>query len=84
MLTDKRMQLYLTQEDYNHLRDMANERGLSLAAVIREAIHEYLQKAEQRTGWEADPLSKMVGFFAGEKDLSERHDEYLYGLRRRG
>ena len=83
-VTEKRTQLYLSQGDYRRLREMAHRKGCSIASLVREAIQEYFQKTELQDAWESDPLLKLVGFFEGEKDLSKRHDEYLYGLRRKG
>lgn len=60
------------------LRDAAERRGTSIAAVVREAVEEALDRdADHRAllwerAWEA------VGAFSGDgEDVAVNHDEYL-------
>lgn len=81
----KRTQLYLPEEDYEELRERAFRERTSVANLIREAIKEYTthkrkktkKKPEQKV--EESPLYKIIGLYeSGKKDVSEKHDEYLY------
>lgn len=78
--TEKRTQLYLPVNLYQAAWRLARERGLSLAAVVRQALEDYLGRASKTKGdWKNDPLNKLVGFVSkGPSDLSEKVDEFLY------
>jgi hypothetical protein len=80
-VTEKRTQLYLTARQHAALLRMARVRGTSLAGVVRLAIDAYLAAptVPERTSEGADPLAGLVGCFEGPGDLSDNHDEYLYG-----
>ena len=75
----KRTQLQLDEPTYELLRSRAFDRGVSMAAVIREALAEYLlQPTKPR------PSIKDFSFIgsgsSSDEDLSpvsERHDEAL-------
>lgn len=78
--TEKRTQLYLPVSLYQAAWRLARERGLSLAAIVRQALEDYLSRAIKTKGdWKNDPLNDLVGFIAkGPKDLSNKVDEFLY------
>lgn len=83
--TDKRTQIYLTLDQFARAKNLARSRGVSLAAVIRDALEDYLKKSEEEflaKDWEGDPINEIVGFFEGDKNLSQKHDFYLYGTKR--
>ncbi len=44
-LTERRTQIYLTEEQYQEVMNLARKRGSSLASVVREALDEFLSKA---------------------------------------
>ena len=80
--SSKRTQLYLPAELHEQAVRYAKARGLSLAAVVRIALHESLDRTGRvsKRGYEHDAIWKLVG--AGQSqdgDLSARHDQYLYG-----
>jgi len=76
----KRTQLYLSIEQFQTLKDIAQDQNGSIASVVRNAISEYLSKKEEATDarWENDPINKVIGLFEAEEDLSINHDRYLY------
>jgi hypothetical protein len=85
-VTEKRTQIYLTSAQHEALRRVAHARGTSLAGVVREAVDAYLRKPpagakRERVG--PDPLADLIGFVEAGRDLSERHDDVLYGPKRR-
>ena len=78
----KRQQIYLSEELSRRAVDEAKARGVSIAAVIREALTEYLAKRNKVDSedpiWKIPEISETYeSQSAG--DLSSRHDEYLYG-----
>ena len=75
----KRTQVQLDEKSYELLRRRAHERRVSVAAVVREAVGQYLAEAPRRKRTLAD-----FGFIGiGRSDqsdyapVSERHDEAL-------
>ena len=74
-----RTQVQLTDEQIRKLRQLAAERGVSMAELVREAVDMLM-----RTGPGVPPVERQrraleaVGRFAsGLKDVSAKHDEYL-------
>jgi hypothetical protein len=69
------------------LKLRAVEEGKRVAELIREAIREYLQKSREKVAarWrKKDPIFSIIGMCkTGNKDGSERHDEFLYGKKRK-
>ena len=69
-----RTQVQLTDEQAAALRRLAHERGVSLAALIREAVERQIAAADDP--WER--AARAVGAFSsGKTDVSEEHDRYL-------
>lgn len=67
--------LYLDSDDYRKLKRIAARRRRAPAALVREAVAEYVL----RHGQPCAPRS--VGAFAsGRSDLSERAEELLAGM----
>lgn len=79
-----RTQISLTEEQHARLRALAAERGESMSALIREAVETAAAVDRRRDAhrrlleWVRD-----TGFKSGDTDVSENHDEYLYGAERR-
>jgi len=75
-LTDKRTQLYLSNEQYRKLLKLAKEKHTTFAQLARDAFDDYIRR--NRAGWENDPITEHIGFWEGkERDLSENHDSYI-------
>ncbi len=76
----KRTQVQLDETSYELLRRKAHERRISVAAVVREAVGQYLAEAPPRKRTLAD--FKIIGIANDEdpeeyRPISERHDEFL-------
>lgn len=74
----QRFQLFFPVSLYRRLKDAALRRGLSIAAFVRDAVEEALER--EPPGSEPDPLDRIVGQGRAEdRDLSYHHDQVLYG-----
>ena len=73
----KRTQVQLDEASYELLRRKAHERRVSVAAVVREAVGQYLAEAPPRKRTLAD--FKFIGIAKDDEpdNVSERHDEVL-------
>ena len=74
-----RTQIYITEEQKRLLEREAGRKKRSVAELIRSAIDLYLGQAKTQ---KEDALSEIVGTgSSGLKDVSDKHDLYLYGKR---
>lgn len=74
----RRTQISLTAEEYDMVRRMAEERGVSRAQAVRDAIHGAAEEGIPRY----DPLRDIVGILeGGDPDGSVKHDEFIYDPR---
>ncbi len=76
----KRTQIQLDEASYELLRQKAHERRVSMAAVVREAVGQYLTEQPSRKRTLAD--FKSIGIAAVDdpdeyRPISENHDAYL-------
>jgi hypothetical protein len=70
----KPLQIYLREDQVEALRSVAERRGESIAALVREGVDLLLEGLPP----EEDPLLDLVGLFdSGAGDLAEKHDQYL-------
>ena len=75
-----RTQISLTEEQYIAVKQIAAEREISFSAVIRDTV-DNLVALSGRSAW--DGLISIAGIGnSGLTDVSERHDDYLYGPER--
>lgn len=73
-----RVQIQLTEEQREALRDLAHRERRSEAAVVRDALDLYLRNApDDRRTRMLDALDHAGRHRSGCSDVSERHDEYL-------
>ena len=70
-----RRQIQLTDEQDNAVRREAVERGLSIAAVIRELVEASLR--DERAGQIGLAVSVFGRHRSGLHDVAEQHDDYL-------
>jgi post-segregation antitoxin (ccd killing protein) len=72
-----RMQIQFTDEQQAELRYQARKRGVSISAVVREAVdRELMQHPRADDAWER--MLAAVGSFRGDgANVSEYHDDYL-------
>ncbi len=81
-VAEKRTQVYFPEKLYRDVQKRAKAETKSVAAVVREAVRKYL--AEKEIDWDNDPILKLVGIMkTGAMDLSDNHDYYIYGIKKR-
>ncbi len=74
-----RTQIQLSEEQARVLKRLATDRGVSVAALIRESVDRYVRSAspvddqEQRRR----ALAAVGRFHSGRSDLAAEHDSYL-------
>jgi Ribbon-helix-helix protein, copG family len=74
-LASQKTTVYLDAEDYRRLKSIARERKRPPAAVLREAVAEYVARHTR------SKRPRTLGAFAsGRKDLGTRAEELLEGL----
>ncbi len=72
----QRVQIQLTPEQVAALTREASASDRSIAAVIRQALDEWMERSDQAELWER-ALAVVGTFRSGLGDLAERHDDYL-------
>lgn len=76
----------IEENSLKELKLRAIDEGKRVAELIREAIFNYLHKAQGKIGkrrFKKDPLFSIAGICrTGMKNSSESHDEYLYGKKK--
>lgn len=71
-----RTQIYLEEDQHRILNDLADAQQRTMAALIREALAEYLVRRSAET----DPLLDLFGLGAsGISDGAVEHDRDIYG-----
>lgn len=74
-MADERTTVYLEAESYRALKQLARERGVSAASLVREAVVDYANRHAQKR------RPKSVGAFrTGDPTLSERAEALLEGM----
>ncbi len=71
-----RTQISLTEDLIERARRVAAQRGISLAALIREALADALAKTPEELAIERAKRA-VGGFRSGRVDTSEHHDDVL-------
>ena len=70
----KPLQIYLREDQERVLRSIAERRGASIAALVREGVDKLLRDLPPNE----DPLLDIVGLYdSGVGDLAEKHDEVI-------
>ena len=73
----KPMLIYLREDQFEALRVVAERRGESITALVREGVDLLLDGLPPNE----DPLLNIVGLYdSGHGDLAEKHDEHLVKL----
>jgi Arc/MetJ-type ribon-helix-helix transcriptional regulator len=74
-----RTQVQLREEQVQVLKDLAAERGASMAELIRQAVDLWIETegAVTREERKRRALAAVGQFRSGLGDLSENHDKYL-------
>ncbi len=74
-----RTQIQLTEEQVSLLKKRAAEEGVSLAEIIRRSVDAYLHNmpaANDETRRQR-AIQAAGRFSSGQRDLADKHDEYL-------
>jgi len=72
-----RTQVLLTEHQHTVLKDLSRESGLSLSALVRQAVEKMF---EERTRARLTSIDSLLGAFeGGPSDVAENHDHYLWG-----
>src|SRR6266496_3421077 len=73
-----RTRIQLTEEQATKLKQVASERKVSVAEVIRRAIDRELTEDEMKARWDrAIEAVRRSHFRSGKSDIAEQHDAYL-------
>jgi len=73
-----RTQIQLTKEQHESLKELAKDRGCSLAELVREGVDLVLQNRLRPSREEAvKGALSIIGIASDAPDLSERHDDYF-------
>lgn len=79
-----RTQVYMEDQQMLRLRLEAHREHLPISELIRRAVERFLRTKESRTDWDRDPLTRAIGKIRlSVSDASVRHDEYLYGPKKK-
>ena len=79
-MASKRFTLELSIDQYEFVQKEAAAEGLTVSGFIRRLIDERrAPPALLREVYREDPFYKRRASFKGPKDLSAKHDKYLYG-----
>jgi hypothetical protein len=79
-MSAKRLTLELSSDQYEFVRQEAAAEGLTVSAFIRSLIEERrAAPARVREPYQDDAFFRRRGSFKGPRDLSVKHDKYLYG-----
>ena len=74
-----RTQVQITEEQMRALKNLAKERGTSIAELIRQSVDQFIQSPEILTKENRIQRGMSVAgkFHSGHHDISENHDQYL-------
>ncbi len=78
----KVVQTSLEEEEYQVFKDVLEKRKLSIREGLRRAVGKMLEEEVKVNPKDPFLVRKPTGK-SGLRDLSRRHDEYLYGKKRR-
>lgn len=71
-----RTQIQLTEEQARALKEMATQRGVSMAELVRQAVERIIEEREEADKWRR--ALEIVGrYHSGLSDVSTNHDKYL-------
>ncbi|MHB1341648.1 MAG: ribbon-helix-helix domain-containing protein [Coriobacteriia bacterium] len=73
----KKTMMYLPEEMHAFLAEEAENRGVSMAEIAREAIAEYRTKSETKPRYNLDAFIGIIDEPGLETDIAEHVDEYL-------
>ncbi len=74
-----RTQISFEEDQMRRLRRAASRRGVSIAAIVREAVEREIgeEDAVRRARMTRALTATDAGFRSGRSDISQRHDDHL-------
>lgn len=80
-MAKKRLNIEIEIEQYELLRKRASAGGTTVSGVIRELIDDIRNSLAKKAvkDYRSDSWYKRRGSFDGPSNLSENHDQHLYG-----
>ena len=79
MQAEQKTQIYLSKVEHRALVRRARAEKRPMAAIIREAVSDYLKRPVAGSAWRADPIANIVAIADGHADDSASIDDVLYG-----
>ena len=73
-----RTQIQLEPEQYQRLKELASDRSISIAQLVREGVDHVLLHARANVAW--DRFLAAAGSFGAQRedtDVAANHDKYL-------
>jgi len=79
-----RTQVYIEEVQMHLLKIEAEKDRLTASELIRRAVDRFLKTKGRDINWNNDPLTKAIGkIHLGVSNASVKHDQYLYGHKKR-
>jgi hypothetical protein len=72
-----RLQVQFDEAELKALRNAATQRGVSISAVVRDAVDRCVLAHEDRTVAIGRAMAIIGKFSSGTGDVAARHDEYF-------
>ena len=72
----RRMQVQLRQDQIAALRSESTNSGLTVAALVRQALDDWIARNDRKDRWQR-ALALLGTAHSGLGDLAENHDYYL-------
>jgi hypothetical protein len=80
-----RTQIQLSESQARRIKRRAQDRGISMAALIRECVERELEAGEPDRARRFERAARLAGRYrdqAGARDLARKHDRYLSEIQR--
>jgi predicted DNA-binding protein len=58
MITKTRTNIFLTQTELKKLRALSKKTGVPVAALVRRAVDEYLERLEKKGNWSFNEINR--------------------------
>lgn len=84
-----RFQMFLEEKQKHALKKLHHDSKIPAAEIVRRAIDKFLAEwmGKKELPIEDEATKKLLSIVGvckgGPKDLADKHDEYLYGIRKR-
>jgi hypothetical protein len=79
MQAEQKTQIYLSKVEHRALVRRARAEKRPMAAIIREAVSDYLKRPVAGGAWQTDPMAAIAAMADGHPNDSASIDDVLYG-----